>query len=131
MITFQQFLNEATEQRGGEIKMDTLGGGLQNVVISLPTERNPEGEGEIRLELYSKGPKAYTFQPVGELKAQLGLLISMAGSAEEKKPEALANVEKEVKQMQEDLTRDLLQLFTQLDEDIKAVLRKYNVAWKI
>ncbi len=125
--SFQQYINEAVQERNGNVKIDSMSGGLEAVVVSLPTQRNPEGIGEITLELYSKGPKTYKFQPTGDLKAQMDIVTSMARSADEKNKDAVEIIDKEVKQLQADITADLLQVFTKLDEDIKAVLKKYNV----
>lgn len=125
--SFSQYLSESVQERTGEITMGSLNGGINAVVISLPTQRNPEKTGTIKLELFTKGPKRYDFTPSGDLKAQMDIITSFTGSDDEKGKTALEIIEKEVKSLESEITTDLLQIFTKLDEDIKAVLKKHGI----
>lgn len=125
--SYSQYLNESHQERTGEIQMDALNGGLNAIVISLPTQRNPEKTGELKLELFTKGPKTYDFIPTGDLKAQMDIITSFAGSDDEKGKTAMDIIENEVKELESEITTDLLQIFTKLDEDIKAVLKKHGI----
>jgi hypothetical protein len=125
--SYTEYLTEATQKRTGEIKLSTLGGGLTPLSLSLPTQRNPEMTGEIVLELYSKAAKTYRFTPTGELAAQMGIITGLTDVADEKAKTAVAAIEKAVKEVNADVTADLLQIFTQLDSDILAVLAKHGI----
>jgi len=125
--SYMQYLSESVQERTGEITMASLNGGINAVSISLPTQRNPEKTGEIKLELFTKGPQTYKFTPTGDLKAQMDIITSFAGAADETDKTALEIIEKEVKNLKAEITSDLLQLFTKLDEDIKTVLKKHGI----
>jgi hypothetical protein len=125
--SFHQFLNEAVLERTGEIKLASTGGGLKEPAISFETERNPESVGSVNLELYSKGGKEYRFNPSPEILAQMGTLNDMTVNADETRKTAMETIAKLIKQKQDEINADFLQLFTQLDQDIQALLKKHNI----
>lgn len=127
MFTFKQFLNEAVLERTGEIKLASTGGGLKEPAISFETERNPESVGSITIELYSKGGKEYRFNPTAEILAQMGTVNDMTGNDDESKKAAVETITKLIKQKQDEINADFLQLFTQLDQDIQVLLKKHNI----
>ena len=47
--------------------------------------------------------------------------------SEEEVKQADENIKDALENVQSTLSQDLLQLFTQLDEDVKAVLKKHNI----
>lgn len=125
--SYLEYLTEATQQRTGEIKLSTLGGGLKPLSLSLPTQRNPEKTGEITLELYSKAPKTYLFTPTGELAAQMDIVAGLTDVADEKAKTAVTTIENAIKELNADVTADMLQIFTQLDLDIITILEKHGI----
>ena len=70
------------------------------------------------------GP-SFTF--LGIPQCDLDVPASFAGADDEKAKTAMGIIESEIKETQAELTSDLLQLFTKLDEDIKTVLKKHGM----
>jgi hypothetical protein len=126
--SYNEYLFEATQDRMGEIKLSTMGGGLKKPFVSFEMNRNPEAKGSLTLELYHKYPREYVVNADPELKAQMDILNGATGTDDEKKKTAEENVQKLIKQKQDDISADFLQLFSQLDEDIKALLQKHNIS---
>jgi len=124
---YYQYLSEAKIQRDGEIKFSFTGGGLKEPAISFTALRNPEAEGTVVIELYSKGGTTYKFAADEELKAQMSIVNDLTKSKEESQNAAVKNVEKIIKRKQDELNADLLQVFTQFDDQIKQVLKKHNI----
>ena len=125
---YYQYLFEARIEREGEIKFDFTGGGLKKPAISFDTLRNPESKGIVTLELYSKAPTEYTYTPSEQIQAQMRIINDLAGSDEESSKTAMDNVAKLVEKAQDELSADLLQVFSNLEQEIQAVLKKHNIA---
>jgi len=125
--SYNEYLFEATQDRMGEIKLSTMGGGLKKPFVSFEMNRNPEAKGSLTLELYNKQPKEYVLNPDPELKAQMDILNGLASTADEKRKTAEENIQKLIKQKQDDISADFLQLLTQFDEDVKTLLKKHNI----
>lgn len=124
---YYEYLFEARIEREGEIKFDFTGGGLKKPAISFDTLRNPDTKGTVTLELYSKGSTDYTYMPNEKVKAQMRIINDLAGSAEESSKAAMDNVAKLIEKAQEELSADLLQVFTNLEQEIQVVLKKHNI----
>ena len=124
---YYQYLTEAKLEREGEIKFDFTGGGLKAPSISFDALRNPDSTGSVLIELYSKGGITYKFTADEELKAQMSIINGLTDSDEESKKSAVENIEKIVKEKQDALNADLLQVFSQFDEQVKQVLKKHNI----
>lgn len=124
---YYQYLFEARIEREGEIKFDFTGGGLKKPAISFDTLRNPESKGTVTLELYSKAPTDYTYTPSEEIQAQMRIINDLAGSDEESSKTAMDNVAKLVEKAQDELSADLLQVFSNLEQEIQTVLKKHNI----
>jgi len=127
MKTFIEAINEATLQKDLSITMDSVGGGLKPAQISFETRRNEEKTGSLALEFYSKGPKNYTFRPGQEILDNMERIDGTIKYSDEEVKQAEENIKDALENVQAALSQDLLQLFTQLDEDVKAVLKKHNI----
>jgi hypothetical protein len=124
---YYEYLFEARIEREGEIKFDFTGGGLKKPAISFDALRNPDAKGTVTLELYSKGSTDYTYTPSEEVQAQMRIINDLAGSDEESSKAAMDNVAKLIEKAQDELSADLLQVFSNLEQEIQAVLKKHNV----
>lgn len=124
---YYEYLTEARIEREGEIKFDSTGGGLKAPTISFDALRNPDATGSVVIELYSKGGTTYKYLADEELKAQMSIMNDLADSTEESKQSAMKNIEKIIGDRQDALNADLLQVFSQFDEQVKAVLKKHNI----
>jgi hypothetical protein len=122
--SYHQYLYEAQIAREGEISLSSLAGGLKEPVLKFETQRNPDNLGELLLELYSEGTKKYTFKATPEIAA---IMANINGMAKEGTKEEAEDVAELVRAKQIEIQQELLQLFTQLDLDIKAVLKKHNI----
>jgi hypothetical protein len=56
------------------------------------------------------------------------IINDLAGSDEESSKTAMDNVAKLVEKAQDELSADLLQVFSNLEQEIQAVLKKHNIA---
>jgi len=121
---YYQYINEAKIEREGEITITSLKGGLKEPVLKFETQRNPEATGELLLELYSEGPKKYTFKATPDIAA---LMQNINGMADEGTKDEMEEVAELVREKQTEIQQDFLQLFTQLEEDIKTLLKKHNI----
>jgi len=129
--TYYEYLTEALIEREGEIKFDFTGGGLKPPTISFDALRNPDSTGSVVMELYSKGGTTYKFTADEELVTQMSIINDLADSTEESKQSAMKNIEKIIEDRQDTLNADLLQIFSQFDEQVKEVLKKNNITRRI
>jgi hypothetical protein len=127
MKTFIESINEATLQKDFSITMKSIGGGLKPVQISFETRRNEDKKGSLTLEFYSKGPRNYTYQPSQEILDNMDKIDGTIKYSEEESKQAEEVILSALENTQSELSKDLLQLFTQLDNDIAAVLKKHNI----
>ena len=127
MKTFIETINEATLQKDYSITVDSIGGGLKPAQISFETRRNEDKKGSLTLEFYSKGPKNYTYQPSQEILDNLERIEGTIKYGEEETKQAEEVIASALENTQSELSKDLLQLFTRLDDDIKSVLKKHNI----
>jgi hypothetical protein len=127
MKTFFEAINEATLQKDYSITASTIGGGLKPAEISFETRRNETKTGSLALEFYSKGPKNYTYRPSQEILDNLERIDGTISYSDEEVKQAEDFITDALGKAQADLSQDLLQLFTKLDEDVKAVLKKHNI----
>lgn len=122
--SYHQYINESKIEREGEIVFSSLAGGLKEPVLKFETQRNPDSVGELLLELYSDGAKKYNFKATPEIAAAMA---NINGMADEPSKDDMEEVAELVKEKQSEIQQELLALFTQLDQDIKEVLKKHNV----
>ena len=127
MKTFIETINEATLQKDLSITMTSIGGGLKPAEISFETRRNEDKKGSLALEFYSKGPKNYVYQPSQEILDNMDRIDGNIKYSEEEVKQAEEVIASALENTQSELSKDLLQLFTKLDEDVKAVLKKHNI----
>lgn len=127
MKTFIETINEATLQKDYSITMESVGGGLKPAQISFETQRNEEKKGSLALEFYSKGPKNYTYNPSQEILDNMDRISGTIKFSDEEVKQAETVIASALENTQSELSKDLLQLFTKLDEDIKSVLKKHNI----
>lgn len=127
MKTFIEAINEATLQKDFSITMSSIGGGLKAAEISFETRRNESKTGTLALEFYSKGPKNYTYQPSQEILDNMERIDGTIKYSEDEVKQAEEVITSALENAQSELSKDLLQLFTKLDEDVKAVLKKHNI----
>lgn len=127
MKKFSEYLNEAKQTREEEIVLKTVGGGIKPATISLDTTRNPDKVGKVSLEFFGKGPRTYNYFPTPEMLAQLDKTDGLLPSGEEAAGDATSALETYLKQAQDSLNKDLLEVFAKADEDIKQVLKKHNI----
>jgi hypothetical protein len=123
--SYSDFVGESSIKRSGEITLSTLGGGLKEPLLSFKTQRNDDSTGKLVLELYTAGPKEYLYTPSENIQALMGEVNAKDKKVSSEKLEEVASL---VRQAQTELSQDLLQLFTQLEEDIKGVLAKHNIS---
>ena len=79
------------------------------------------------LEFYSKGPKNYTYQPSQEILDNADRIEGTIKYSDDEVKQAEELIASALENAQSELSKDLLQLFTKLDEDVKAVLKKHNI----
>lgn len=127
MKTFVEAINEAALQKDLSITMSTIGGGLKPARISFETRRNENKTGDLVLEFYAKGPKNYTYQPSQEILDNLERIDGAIKYSDDEVKQAEEVIASALENAQSELSKDLLQLFTKLDEDVKAVLKKHNI----
>lgn len=123
--SYTQFLGESVIKRSGEITVSTLGGGIKEPLLSFATQRNDDRTGKLILELYTTGPIEYQYVPGENIQA---LMAEVTAKDQKASAERLEEVASLVRQAQSELSQDLLQLFTQFEEDIKMVLGRHNVS---
>ena len=125
--SYQQYVREAQIQRTGEISLPSLGGGIKEPLLSFETQRNPENTGTLTLELYTDKPQTYIYRPTEKIQALMSGVNAKGKTADPDKLEEIASM---IRQEQKDLSIELLQLFTQLEADLREVLGRHGITQK-
>ena len=127
MKSFKEAILEAVQQKNLTISSDTIGGGLKAPKILFDTTRNDTKEGTVELEFFGKGPKKYIYKPSQEILDNLAKTDGPINYGTDETKQAEEIIKSKLADVQSELMTELTQLFDQLDDDIRLILRKHNI----
>lgn len=123
MISFQDFLNEAELEKNDEFTFKNIGGGISPLQILLPTQRNEELKGSLKMSFFEGKAVNYNLVMDGQLEISMKTLNGALTPSDKEKSAAETNIEKIIEDKTVKLKNDLLEVIQKFDSEIEKVLK--------